>query len=118
MNGGALSDARIFDVAKGVLIAVHGCSVDEALAELASVADCHRVGVLALARALVALAFHRIPRSAPMMPPPKPPFARSVICWLVNATVSWDRRRCRPSNGLLARGASGPGRSPMVWVAS
>lgn len=56
MDCGVLSDARIFDVAKGVLIAVRGCSVEEALTELVSVAESHRVGVLALARALVGLA--------------------------------------------------------------
>lgn len=62
MNGGVLSDARVFDVAKGVLIALRGCSIDEALAELVSVAERHRVGVLALARALVALATPRTPQ--------------------------------------------------------
>lgn len=56
MNCGEYSDARIFDVAKGVLIAMQGCSLDEALTELVSVAERHQVGVLALARALVCLA--------------------------------------------------------------
>ncbi|OBI99882.1 hypothetical protein A5646_19835 [Mycobacterium sp. 1245499.0] len=56
MNCGEYSDARIFDVAKGVLIAKLGCSLDEALAELVRVAERHHVGVLALARALVYLA--------------------------------------------------------------
>lgn len=54
MNCGEYSDARIFDVAKGVLIAMQGCSLDEALTELVSVAERHQVG--ALARALVCLA--------------------------------------------------------------
>lgn len=55
-DGGGMSDARMFDVAKGVLIATRGCTLDEALAELVEVAQRHRVGVFALARALVALA--------------------------------------------------------------
>lgn len=56
MNCGRISDVRIFDVAKGVLIGVRGCSLDEALAELVEVAERSHVGVLALSRALVDLA--------------------------------------------------------------
>ncbi|OBG24662.1 hypothetical protein A5764_09380 [Mycobacterium sp. 852002-51057_SCH5723018] len=51
-----MSDARIFDVAKGVLIATRGCGLDEALAELVGVAEGDQVGVFAVARALVSLA--------------------------------------------------------------
>ncbi|HEY2200111.1 MAG TPA: ANTAR domain-containing protein [Mycobacterium sp.] len=56
MDCDVMSDARIFDVAKGVLVATRGCGLNEALAELIGVAERYHVGVLALARALVGLA--------------------------------------------------------------
>lgn len=55
-SGDMMSDARMFDVAKGVLIGARRYSLDHALTELIEVAHQHQVGVLALAQALVALA--------------------------------------------------------------
>lgn len=46
----------MFDVAKGVLIVARRCTLGEALDELVRVAKQYQVGVLALARALVAVA--------------------------------------------------------------
>lgn len=56
MDCGVMSDTRIFDVAKGVLIATRRCSVNDAFAELVAVAERHHLGALAVARALVGLA--------------------------------------------------------------
>lgn len=50
------TDGRLLDVAKGVLVAVRGCSPDEAFTELAGISQRYRLGTLALARALVQLA--------------------------------------------------------------
>ena len=50
------SDARMFDVAKGILVAVRRCGLDDALAELVGTAERHHTRVFALSRALVALA--------------------------------------------------------------
>jgi len=55
LNPAALPDFRMFDIAKGVLVGVRRCTVDEAFAELLACAEQHRVGVFALSRALVAL---------------------------------------------------------------
>lgn len=53
---GVWSDARMFDVAKGVLVAARRCGLDEALTELVGTAERHHMRVFAVSRALVALA--------------------------------------------------------------
>ncbi|MQY27138.1 ANTAR domain-containing protein [Nocardia aurantia] len=50
------SNARMLDTAKGVLVALHRCSVSAAFDEILRVANRHSVPALALAGALVALA--------------------------------------------------------------
>jgi ANTAR domain len=47
--------ARILDTAKGVLIALRGCSVNQAFVEIVQTAKAHNVSTLSLADALVAL---------------------------------------------------------------
>ena len=54
-NPEALSDLRVFDIAKGVLVGARRCTVDEAFAELVARAEQYQIGVFALSRALVAL---------------------------------------------------------------
>lgn len=49
-------DSRSLDIAKGVLVALRGCSPEQAFAELADVSQQNRLGTLTLARALVHLA--------------------------------------------------------------
>ena len=44
------------DIAKGVLVALRGCSTDEAFTELAGTSKQYHLGTLTLARALVQLA--------------------------------------------------------------
>lgn len=61
MDMGVMSELRLFDVAKGVLIAIRGYSMGDALGELVEVAEQNGVGTLALARALVALAATDVP---------------------------------------------------------
>ncbi|MGB3486351.1 MAG: ANTAR domain-containing protein [Mycobacterium sp.] len=46
-------DSRSLDIAKGVLVALRGCSPEEAFAELAGTSRSHGLGTLSLARALV-----------------------------------------------------------------
>lgn len=48
--------ARILDTAEGVLIALRGCSLNDAFVEIAQCAKSHNVSTLSLADALVALA--------------------------------------------------------------
>jgi len=48
--------ARILDTAEGVLIALRGCSLNQAFVEIAQTAKAHDVSTLSLADALVALA--------------------------------------------------------------
>jgi hypothetical protein len=48
--------ARILDTAEGVLIALRGCSLNEAFVEIVQTAKAHNVSTLSLADALVALA--------------------------------------------------------------
>ncbi|WP_036496200.1 ANTAR domain-containing protein [Nocardia sp. BMG111209] len=50
------ANARMLDTAKGVLVALHRCSVPAAFDEILRVAHRHSVPALALAGALVALA--------------------------------------------------------------
>jgi hypothetical protein len=50
------SDARMLDTAKGVLVALHRCSVAAAFDEILRVAQLHSVPALALARSLVDMA--------------------------------------------------------------
>ena len=47
--------ARILDTAEGVLIALRGCSLNQAFVEIAQTAKAHNVSTLSLADALVAL---------------------------------------------------------------
>jgi ANTAR domain len=51
--------ARILDTAEGVLIALRGCSLNEAFVEIVQAAKSHNVSTLGLADALVALAQHQ-----------------------------------------------------------
>ena len=48
--------ARILDTAEGVLIAVRGCTLNQAFVEIVQTAKAHNVSTLSLADALVALA--------------------------------------------------------------
>ena len=48
--------ARVLDTAEGVLIALRGCSLNEAFVEIVQTAKAHNVSTLSLADALVALA--------------------------------------------------------------
>ena len=48
--------ARILDTAEGVLIALRGCTLNEAFVEIVQTAKAHNVSTLSLADALVALA--------------------------------------------------------------
>jgi ANTAR domain len=48
--------ARILDTAEGVLIALRGCSFNQAFVEIVQTAKAHNVSTLGLADALVALA--------------------------------------------------------------
>src|SRR6185295_9549628 len=47
--------ARILDTAEGVLIALRGCSLNQAFVEILQTAKAHNVSTLSLADALVAL---------------------------------------------------------------
>jgi ANTAR domain len=48
--------ARVLDTAEGVLIALRGCSLNQAFVEIVQTAKAHNVSTLSLADALVALA--------------------------------------------------------------
>jgi hypothetical protein len=48
--------ARILDTAEGVLIALRGCTLNEAFVEIVQTAKAHNVSAMSLADALVALA--------------------------------------------------------------
>ena len=48
--------ARILDTAEGVLIALRGCSLNQAFVEIVQTAKSHNVSTLSLADALVAIA--------------------------------------------------------------
>ena len=48
--------ARILDTAEGVIMALPGCSLNEAFVEIAQTAKAHKVSTLSVADALVALA--------------------------------------------------------------
>jgi hypothetical protein len=48
--------ARILDTAEGVLIALRGCTLNEAFVEIVQTAKAHNVSTMSLADALVALA--------------------------------------------------------------
>ena len=48
--------ARILDTAEGVLIALRGCTLNQAFVEIMHTAKAHNVGTLSLADALVGLA--------------------------------------------------------------
>ena len=51
--------ARILDTAEGVLIALRGCTLNEAFVEIVQTAKAHHVSTMSLADALVALAQDR-----------------------------------------------------------
>ena len=48
--------ARILDTAEGVLVALRGCSLNQAFVEIVQTAKSHNVSTLSLADALVAIA--------------------------------------------------------------
>ncbi|AQA06201.1 hypothetical protein BVC93_06935 [Mycobacterium sp. MS1601] len=50
------ADSRYLDIAKGVLVALRGCSPDDAFNEIARTSKQFGLGTLTLARALVQLA--------------------------------------------------------------
>jgi ANTAR domain len=54
--------ARILDTAEGVLIALRGCSLNQAFVEIVQTAKAHNVSTLSLADALVALAQDQAPQ--------------------------------------------------------
>ena len=56
--------ARIFDTAEGVLIALRGCSLNQAFVEIAQTAKTHNVSTLSLPDALVALAQYQASQNA------------------------------------------------------
>ena len=66
--------ARILDTAEGVLIALRGCTLNQAFVEIVQTAKAHNVSTLSLADALVALAQNqasqdgKTPRSSPRAP--------------------------------------------------
>ena len=64
--------ARILDTAEGVLIALRGCSLNQAFVEIVQTAKAHDVSTVSLADALVALAQDQAPRmgKAPRSSPP------------------------------------------------
>ena len=66
--------ARILDTAEGVLIALRGCSLNQAFVEIVQTAKAHNVSTLSLADALVALTQNHGPRTGrtPHWSPPAP----------------------------------------------
>jgi hypothetical protein len=56
--------ARIIDTAEGVLIALRGCSLNQAFVEIAQTAKAYNVSTLSLADALVALAQYQVSQNA------------------------------------------------------
>ena len=54
--------ARILDTAEGVLIALRGCTLNQAFVEIVQTAKAHNVSTLSLADALVALAQNQAPQ--------------------------------------------------------
>jgi len=64
--------ARVLDAAEGVLIALRGCSLNQAFVEIVRTAKAHNVSTLSLADALVALAQDQAPQDgeAPRSSPP------------------------------------------------
>ena len=54
--------ARVLDTAEGVLIALRGCSLNQAFVEIVRTAKAHNVSTLSLADALVALAQDQAPQ--------------------------------------------------------
>src|ERR1700761_9157499 len=55
--------ARILDTAEGVLIALRGCTLNQAFVEIVQTAKRHNVSTLSLADALVAIAQTQAPRN-------------------------------------------------------
>ena len=53
--------ARILDTAEGVLIALRGCTLNQAFVEIAQTAKAHSISALSLADALVAIAQNQAP---------------------------------------------------------
>jgi ANTAR domain-containing protein len=56
--------ARILDTAEGVLIALRGCTLNQAFVEIVQTAKRHNVSTLSMADALVAIAQTQAPQNA------------------------------------------------------
>jgi hypothetical protein len=109
--------ARILDTAEGVLIALRGCSVNQAFVEIVRTAKAHNVSTLSLADALVALAQDQAPQDgeAPHWSPPvlrggtlSAGSGRAAACdWVATTTVLPALRtgwcRCRGRRRATAR---------------
>ena len=68
--------ARILDTAEGVLLALRGCTLNQAFVEIVRTAKSHNVSTLSLADALVAIAKpHPVTTSMTRSSPPAPPGA-------------------------------------------
>lgn len=80
--------ARVLDTAEGVLIALRGCSLNEAFVEIVQTAKAHNVSTVSLADALVALAQNQASRDGD-------------DAALVAAGAAWGHLldRARPSRG-------------------
>ena len=80
--------ARILDTAEGVLIAVRGCTLNQAFVEIVQTAKAHNVSTLSLADALVALAQNQASQEGD-------------DAALVAASAAWGHLldRVRPSRG-------------------
>ena len=81
--------ARILDTAEGVLIALRGCSLNQAFVEIVQTAKAHNVSTLSLADALVALAQNQASQDGD-------------DAALVAARAAWGHLfdRSRPSRGV------------------
>jgi hypothetical protein len=81
--------ARILDTAEGVLIALRGCTLNQAFVEIVQTAKTHNVSTLSLADALVALAQNQ-------------PAQDADDAAFVAARAAWGHLfdRTRPSRGM------------------
>jgi hypothetical protein len=57
------ASARILDTAEGVVVALRGCSLNQAFVEIAQTAKAHNMSVSSLADALVAIAQNQAPKN-------------------------------------------------------
>jgi hypothetical protein len=85
--------ARVLDTAEGVLIALRGCSLNQAFVEIVQTAKAHNVSTLSLADALVALAQDQTSQDGD-------------DAALVAARAAWGHllARARPSGGARCGG--------------